>query len=209
VKRLIGFLALTLLASCSRRESTAQEAPSAVRVEPSAPSTKGESVYQLDMKLTDQDGKAALLDAYRGHLTLVSMFYATCPAACPKLVHDVKMLEGRLDPAARADLRVLLVSFDTKRDGPEALMKMVQKHEVDVSRWKLAVAGSDSSARELAAVLGFQYRKQENGEYSHSSRVSLIDEAGVVVAQADGFGQATEELLPEIKRRLAVKLPAR
>jgi protein SCO1/2 len=203
MKRLLGLLALILLASCSQKPAPANELPAARATVTNTRATKGESLYQLEMKLTDQDGRAVPLDVYRGHLTIVSMFYATCPAACPRLVHDVKVLEGRVDPAARDHVRVLLVSFDPKRDTPEALANMAQKHGVDASRWKMAVAPSDDAARELAAVLGFQYRKLAGGEFSHSSVVSLLDEDGVVIAQADALGEAAEVLLPEIKRRAA------
>lgn len=195
-------IALSLVVACSRREPPAADAPTppSVASTTAAPFTKGESLYQLEMKLTDQDGKPTSLDVFRGHPTLVTMFYATCPAACPRLVHDITVMEKRLDPAVRADLRVLLVSFDTRRDDPAALAKAAERHGVDLTRWKLAVASSDDSARELAAVLGFQYRKQENGEYSHSSRLSVVDGSGVIIAQADGFAEALEELVPTLQR---------
>lgn len=208
MKRALAAVALSLATlSCSRSHSpeAATTAVTEATAPTSPPSTKGESIYQLDMKLTDQDGSAVPLDVFRGHPTVVTMFYGTCPAACPALVHDVKKLEGRIDPAARGDVRVLLVSFDTKRDTPEVLMKMAKKHEVDLARWKMAAAPSEDAARELAAVLGFQFRRLESGEFSHSSRMSLVDANGVIVAQADGLGQASSELLPEIKRHAVAK----
>ena len=39
-----------------------------------APETPTASIYQLDARLTDQEGKARGLDLYRGHPVLITMF---------------------------------------------------------------------------------------------------------------------------------------
>ena len=74
-----------------------------------------------DAELTDQDGKAHGLDVYRGHPVLVTMFYGSCPAACPLIIDTLRAIEKDLTPAQRADLRVLMISIDPERDTPEAL----------------------------------------------------------------------------------------
>ncbi|MCL2776775.1 MAG: SCO family protein [Polyangiaceae bacterium] len=204
-------------ASCSRRETTASSGESLASASTVTPTTivmpptpssslpKGESVYQVDMNLTDQDGKIVPFDTFRGHPTIVTMFYATCRSACPLLVRDIKSLEEQVDPTMRDRMRILFVSFDPKRDTPAKLMEMVQKHKIDLSRWKMAAAPSDDAARELAAVLGYQFRQLPDGEFSHSARITLLDENGVVVGQADTLGQANTDLLPEIERRKPVQ----
>ena len=42
------------------------------------------SIYHLDVTMTDQQGTAVSLDAFRGHPVVISMFYATCPNVCPQ-----------------------------------------------------------------------------------------------------------------------------
>jgi protein SCO1/2 len=216
-RRLVfGLLSLFVVASCSRRETAASSGKSLAPASAVAPSTltaptpepppsssvpKGESLYQVGMNLTDQDGKVVPFDIFRGYLTVVTMFYATCRSACPLLVRDIKTLEEQVDPSMRDRMRVLFVSFDPKRDTPAKLMEMAQKHKVDLSRWKMAAAPSDDAARELAAVLGYQFRQLPDGEFSHSARITLLDEQGVIVGQVDTLGQADAELLPEIERR--------
>src|SRR5262245_41551267 len=87
---------------------------------PAAP-PRSDSVYELSASLVDQDGRRVGLDLFRGHPVLISMFYTTCPDACPLLIADLKRIEGELPAARRAALRVVLVSLDPKRDSPEAL----------------------------------------------------------------------------------------
>ena len=150
------------------------------------------------MELTDQDGATAPLDVYRGHPVLIAMFYGTCPAACPTLTTDIKVIEEELTAEERADLRVLMVSFDPERDTPAALKALATRHRIDASRWKLAAA-SESSARELAAVLGVQYRKIDKGEFSHSTSIVLLDRAGVISAQIDGLRQPSGALVAKLR----------
>ena len=45
-----------------------------------------DSVYQLPVQLTDQANRVSGLDVFRGQPVLVSMFYASCPNACPTLI---------------------------------------------------------------------------------------------------------------------------
>lgn len=159
-------------------------APGAARADEAKAAS--ESLYQLPVRLTDQAGAKAGFDVFRGHPVVVSMFYGSCPAACPMLVEALHRLEGRLTPRQKAGLRVLLVSFDPDRDTPAALSKMVRERGVDPARWKLAAAPEDE-ARELAALLGIKYRRMPDGAFDHTSVVALLDRDGVLVGRWEGL----------------------
>jgi len=140
-----------------------------------------DSVYQLSLNFTTQSGAHAGLDLQRGHPVLISMFYGSCPAACPMLITGIKVYEGHLDEASRARLRVLLVSFDAARDTPDRLQALARLHRVDPARWAFASAG-DNDARKLAALLGIRYRRQPDGNFDHSLLITLLDAEGRVLA---------------------------
>ncbi|HMR73904.1 MAG TPA: SCO family protein [Polyangiaceae bacterium] len=150
-------------------------------------------IYDLELTLVDQDGKSVGLDVYRGHPVIVSMFYASCPFACPTLISDIKRLERSLAPEAQRQLRVLLVSFDPERDSPEALRALARQHGLDAKRYKLAQA-PETQVRELAAVLGIKYRKLDGGAFNHSSVITVLDTSGMARAHADGLNQPLEGL---------------
>jgi protein SCO1/2 len=88
--------------------------------EPSHPLSDA-SIYDLSMHLLDQTGTTIGLDAFRGHPTLVVMFYASCPSACPRLVEELRTIVAAVPADRRAELRVLMVSFDAVRDTPARL----------------------------------------------------------------------------------------
>src|SRR5262249_44881171 len=70
-----------------------------------------DSLYHVQARLLTQSAKPIGFDVNRGHPTLVSMFYGSCPAACPMLITSMQVYESHLAPASRSRLRVLLVSF--------------------------------------------------------------------------------------------------
>jgi protein SCO1 len=142
------------------------------------------SIYPLDLALRDQAGDTINLSVFRGHPVIVTMFYGSCPSACPVLVTHVKRVEASLDPAVRANLRVLLVSFDAERDTPATLRDLAAAHRVDTSRWRFAAA-PDDAARQLANVLGIAYAKGDEGFFSHNSVVSVLDADGRIVARSE------------------------
>lgn len=140
-----------------------------------------ESLYQLRAHLLSQTGDPIGFDLDRGHPTLVSMFYGSCPAACPMLITSMQVYESHLDPASRSRLRVLLVSFDAARDTPPQLQQLARLHRTDPTRWTFAGA-TEAEARKLAALLGFHYRHLLDGSFDHSLLITLLDRQGRVLA---------------------------
>ncbi len=147
-------------------------------------SVVGPSIYPLAVALHDERGAPIALDVYRGHPVVVSMFYGSCPVACPLIVSHVKELEATLAPADREELRVLLVSFDPEHDTPEALSAIARARSLDLSRWTLAT-GTDDDVRQIAAALGVSYRAMPGGGFSHDSVLTVLDAEGRVRARTD------------------------
>jgi len=139
--------------------------------------TPGDSVYQLQAQLEDQAGAKVGLDCYRGQPVVISMFYGSCPHVCPMLISTIQRYERELPEAQRGQLRVLMVSIDPKRDNPAHLAEVAARHRVDASRWTLARTDA-ASVRKLAAVLNIQYRELPDGEFNHSTVITVLDREG-------------------------------
>jgi protein SCO1 len=140
-----------------------------------------DSLYQLRATLTTQRGAAAGFDLYRGHPTVVSLFYADCSSYCPMLITAVQVYEAQLDGPSRARLRVLLVSFDAAHDTPQRLTELSNLHHADAARWTFASA-REPDARRIAELLGFHYRKLPDGRFDHTQVITLVDGEGRVLA---------------------------
>lgn len=190
---------LILSALCLATPAAAAPAAAPAATPEAAAPLPGDSIYQLEVSLVDQSGEAIPLSVFRGQPVFISMFYASCPMACPMLIADVQALEDRLTEAQRAGVRVLLVSLDPEADTPEALREVVARHGLDTERWRLASPPPDR-VRDIAAVLGISYQAVEGGELHHSSIITLLDPDGRVAAQLEGLRQSPEPLLEALKK---------
>jgi protein SCO1/2 len=159
------------------------------------------SLYELALGLTDQSGRARPLDLYRGEVTLITMFYSSCPMACPLLIDALRATEHALALEERARVRVLMVSIDPERDTPERLARLARERRVDLSRWTLARA-DEQDVRLLAAALDIRYRRLPDGEYNHTSAITLLDRDGVIRARRSVLGGADAEFVDKVRAAL-------
>lgn len=146
------------------------------------------SIYQLDSKWTDQSGNKIELSKFNGKPVVLTMFFASCAYACPVLVNDMKRIEAKLPEHERKNYQFVLVSIDPEHDTPQLLKKYAETHGLDPANWTL-LTGSKDDVRELAAVLGFKYKKDANGQYSHSNLINILNSDGEVIHQHTGLNQ--------------------
>jgi len=163
----------------------------------------GDSIYRVQATLTDSQGQSLKFAEAAGHVRLATMFYARCKFVCPMLIEQVRSVEAQLTPDERVRLRVLLVSIDPERDTPEALAELAKQRKVDLARWTLTQPAV-ADLRKISAVLGVQYRQLDDGEFNHSSLISLIDPQGRVLAKSSVLvGAPDPEFVAAVRKALA------
>lgn len=168
------------------------------------PPLPGESLYQLKIELTAQDGSRIPFDRLRGRPVLLSMFYASCGGVCPAIAFSMRRMQAALTQAQRESLQPVMVSFDPAHDDAAALLEFAGMQKLDGPRWIVART-PDSSVRELAAALGVRYRELPGGGFSHSTVIALLDADGVIQARTS----ALSELDPEFMRILSERTAGR
>lgn len=168
----------------------------------------GDSVYQVDAHVVDQDGRPLAWRQLRGRPTMVSMFYANCHLMCPLIVASGKALQTRLEPRQRDALDVAVISIDPARDTPAALREVAQAHRLDDAHWRL-LRPDDADVRTLAAALGIRYRAQPDGTFNHTSVLILLDRDGRIVARSEVTGlQPDPRFVETVRDHLSVPMVA-
>jgi protein SCO1/2 len=160
------------------------------------------SLYQLESNWTSDVGRKVKLSVLRGRPQVLAMFFSHCEYACPILVNDMKKLEAALPGDVRAKVDFLLVSFDTKRDTPEALAAYRRKEKLATGRWTL-LRGEADDVRELAALLGVNYAQDARGQFAHSNIITLLNAEGEIAFQHNGLNQDPSALLRAIANAAA------
>lgn len=197
---------LALTPGCSERVAPPPVAETLLPQAAPARPASSESVYVLNAPLTDANGARVGFDVGKGHPTMIAMFYASCTSACPLMINSIKRIESKLTPEARADVRVVLISFDAEKDTPEALRSAVQRYQVDPARWTLGRTTKDK-VREVAALFGIQYQQLEDGSYNHTSPVIVLDREGRPVTRLEALGDPEESIVEALSRLSASRSP--
>ena len=153
------------------------------------------SIYQLSVPFTDQQGRTIRLEDWRGKPVVISMFYSSCQFVCPRIVEALKRTEASL---ARK-VPILMVSFDPLRDDTAALKAMAEERHIAFKTWTLARTEA-RNVRKLAATLGIQYRELPSGEFNHSSVIILLDAEGRIVGKTSTLGEADPAFVKLVKK---------
>lgn len=202
---LLGVAALLSAPALPAAEDAADKPPCCRRAEPVARPTDA-SLYLLDSEWTSDTGRRLRLGVLHGRPLLVALFFTTCEYACPVLVHDLKRIEEALPAEQRREVDFLLVSLDPERDTPEVLRAYRATKGLGKDHWTLLTGGAED-VRELAALLGVNYKRDARGQFAHSNLITLLNRDGEVAYRLAGLGQEPGGLLQAVAA--AVAAPAR
>jgi protein SCO1/2 len=159
------------------------------------------SLFQLDSTWTTDSSQPIKLGALRGRPQVLIMFFASCRYTCPLIINDLKQIEAALPANLRPNVGFTLVSFDSERDTPEALHALRAGRGLTGNNWTL-LHGEPEEVRELAMLLGINYRKEVDGQFSHSNLITILNAEGEIVYQQAGFNQAPNEVVQRLTRML-------
>ena len=168
----------------------------------------GDSVYQVASTMTDQNGRAFKMEDHRGKPVLISMFYNSCKFVCPMLIDTMELTRQGLSSGERAQLDMLLITFDPARDDVNALKSIAQVRDLDSAQWTVARTDG-TSVRKIAATLGIQYRLLADGEFNHTTVLVLLDGDGRIVGRTKRIGTADPAFIKLVKQTIQKTARAR
>jgi protein SCO1/2 len=159
------------------------------------------SLYQLNSKWKNQFNNNVELKDLKGKINVISMIFANCSYACPILVNDMRKIESALSKNELRNVQFTLISIDPERDTPKRLKQFAEDQNLNLARWKL-LTGSRSDIDDFAVLLGFRYKKENDGSYSHSNIITLLDEEGEIIHQHVGLNEDVTETISLIKEKV-------
>ena len=182
------------LTSCAT--SPREKPPCCREVMPGAP-LPDQSIYQLDSKWTSDQGRIIRLATLQGQPQVMAMMFTSCEFACPIIVNDMKRIADALPANLRGKVNFTLISFDHERDTPEKLLAFRKRMGLPMAGWTL-LRGEADDVRELAALLGVNYRKDARGQYAHSNTLTVLSPTGEIVHQQIGLNQSPDETVQQL-----------
>ncbi|MDA7916560.1 SCO family protein, partial [Verrucomicrobia bacterium] len=149
-------------------------------------------------KWTSDLGKEISLGVFSGRPVVLAMFFTHCEFACPIIVQDMKRIEEALPKELKGEVDFVLVSLDPDRDSVEALRSYRNKQGLSLENWAL-LRGPKDEVRELSALLGINYRKDERGQFAHSNLITVLNPKGEIIHQKQGLNQSVEDTIKFLK----------
>lgn len=151
------------------------------------------SIYDLEAQRQDQQALTLQLKDLAGRPRVVALVCTSCAYACPRILADMKRMEGEMR-AAGIDAGYVMASIDPARDTPQHLHEYAVATQLDPDDWTL-LTGTRDGTLELAALLGVRYRRISDTEFEHSNVLTLIDRDGRIVHRQVGLDAEPHELV--------------
>lgn len=152
------------------------------------------SLFNLESDWQNQNAETTQLSFLNGKPTIMTMIYTHCEYSCPVIVKEMKDLYSKIPQDYTTDVNFLFVSIDPIHDKPDTLKRFIKEEELNPEHWTM-LSGTESNIRELAAVLGFKYKKSSLMDYAHSNLITLLNEKGEIVEQLEGFEENREKFI--------------
>jgi protein SCO1 len=133
-----------------------------------------------DFSLSGSAGHEITMSQYRGKVVLLAFGFTSCTEVCPTTLNTFALARRKLGPTA-ADVQVVYITVDPKRDVPSRLAKYLGSFDP-------TFVGGTGTEEQLASVrgsYGISAEKKIIGNdytYAHSSFTYLIDRTGRIRA---------------------------
>lgn len=154
-----------------------------------------------DFKLTTQQNKPLTRADLAGKVWVADFFYASCPGPCPMM--QSRLAEIHRATNGQADVALVSISTDPAKDTPEVLREYAARFKAD-ERWSF-VTGDKDAIYDLANS-GFKLTVTNQGAterepVTHSTKLALVDKAGVVRGFYEGVtAEDVNRLLADIAK---------
>jgi len=138
----------------------------------------------LDTRFTDDDGtQVTLRDFFKGDKpVLLQLGYNKCPMLCNLVLNGTFAGLKGVDWLPGKEFEIVAISVDTTESVGLAHAKkesyLAEFERPGSGRGVHFLTGNEVMSKSVADAVGFQYRRQENGDYAHAAAIYMITPEG-------------------------------
>jgi protein SCO1/2 len=140
----------------------------------------------LDLEFVDQSGETIKLgDLFQGERpVLLQMGYYKCPQLCNLVLNEMTDTLKNLEWTTGDEFDVLSISINPEESHELAAAKrtsyvLMYERRNSGSGWNFLV-GPGENTKAVADTVGFQFRKQPDGEYAHAAGLFVLTPDGTI-----------------------------
>jgi protein SCO1 len=167
--------------------------------------TEGDEVP--DVALVDQTDQRRSFSEWRGHLTLVTFIYTSCPLPtyCPLMDQNFATLQRAVaeDGRLKGQVRLVSITFDPERDTPKVLAAHAARLKADPAVWTF-LTGDRVTVHRFAGRFGIGVIRPEGAtEINHNLRTALVDRDGRIRRFYSGSEWTPSTVLADLRSAVA------
>ena len=139
------------------------------------------------------------LSSFRGKYVVMYFGYTFCPDICPATSAALKAALSQLN-GQDAQVQVLFISVDYKRDTPERLATYLQNFQPDF----IGLVGNEAQTNQVTQDFGIFYQLNPpdpaTGSYSvdHSANILVLDRQGALI-MTWAYDQQPDEIAADLR----------
>lgn len=157
-----------------------------------------ESIYNVSSTWQNRYGHSVGLDSLRGKVQVLAMVYTSCEYACPRILADMKRIRDGLSAQVLKSTNFTIVSIDPERDTPKKLNQFAEENGLNDEHWTL-LRGTDGDILELAALVGFKYKRISETDFTHSNLITVLNSDGEITYQRNKLTDTPTETITKIR----------
>ena len=133
-----------------------------------------------DFELTHVDGSTVSLENTEGKVRLVYFYFSTCPDVCPPTTYFLSQVQDGLkeNGSFGEDAAIMSITFDPERDTTERLKQFAGNYNADFDGWYFLRKDDPYYLQQLAYAYGIYVNEEEDGTFTHSNLITLVDGKG-------------------------------
>ncbi|WP_063847480.1 SCO family protein [Bacillus sp. FJAT-28004] len=156
-------------------------------------------------ELTDLDDQKVTLASTNGKARIVYFYFANCPDVCPPTTFLLSQVQEQLKAEDKLGTKAELISitFDPVRDTPEVIRDFAKRNFADLNGWRF-LRGDEVNTLQIARDFGIGVIKNEDGSFSHSNVITIVDKDGQIRKWIDGSKEdlTAEEIVAQLNKVL-------
>ncbi|QGJ69653.1 Hypothetical protein PBC10988_13350 [Planctomycetales bacterium 10988] len=160
-----------------------------------------------NFQLIERSGEAFDSATMDGKLWVVSFFYTSCTGPCATLNRSIEQLQNAFQGE---EITFVSISVDPSLDTPERLQTYADHFNADPKRW-LFLTGEPDNVQQIGqeifkvATGAGMAPEQGDHEITHSDRLILIDQEGMVQGYFSALSDSELEMLKRKVRKLSAQ----
>lgn len=159
-----------------------------------------------NFSLQERSGKSVTAHDLRGSIWVAHFFFPQCTGACTKSTPNMKKLQD----AFRGKSYVKFVSIALHADTLETLKLYADAQNAEPDQWLFLTSQDEDRVHDIIRLSFYDTAMRNKNptpgnEIMHSSRLTLIDPAGIIVGSVEGAEDHAFDIMKQEIERLRLK----